>query len=115
MGAYHPMHEHTQMPHPSMLVRGRILKSFTAPPPTLEERQEFQLLKEDNRLDKLSLTLSKKLSDRTIPTFKGDTDNIQSYSQWEAALMKHFYSTNINNNAIRAWLAQNSFAEAANV
>ena len=115
MGAYHPTHEYTQMPHPSMLVRGRILKSFTAPPPTLEERQEFQLLKEDNRLDKLSLTLSKKLSDRTIPTFKGDTDNIQSYSQWEAALMKHFYSSNINNNAIRAWLAQNSFAEAANV
>ena len=105
----------SNMPHPSMLVRGRVLSSFTSAPPSLVERQELQAMKADNRLEKLNTVLSKKLSDRTVPTFKGESDNVQSYSQWEAALLKHFYSSNIHNSAVRAWLAQNTFAEAANV
>ena len=107
--------EVSNLPHPSMLVRGRVLRSFTTAPPTLNERQEFQIMKEDNKLERLNTILSKKLSDRTIPTFKGDGDNVQSYSQWEAALLKHFYASNITNSAVRAWLAQNTFSDAANV
>ena len=107
--------EVSNLPHPSMLVRGRVLRSFTTAPPTLNERQEFQIMKEDNKLERLNTILSKKLSDRTIPTFKGDRDNVQSYSQWEAVLLKHFYASNITNSAVRAWLAQNTFSDAANV
>ena len=73
--------EVSNLPHPSMLVRGRVLRSFTTAPPTLNERQEFQIMKEDNKLERLNTILSKKLSDRTIPTFKGNRDNVQSYSQ----------------------------------
>ena len=103
------------VPHPSMLVRGRVLHSFTTPPPSLDERRELQQIKTDNRLERLNTALSKKLSDRTIPTFKGNGDDVQSYSQWEAALLKHFYASGVNNSATRAWLAQNTFADAANV
>ena len=105
----------THLPHPTMLVRGRALKTFSTQPPTLSERYEFRLMKQDNRLERLNTTLSKKLADRTIPPFKGDSDNVQAYSQWEAALLKHFYSSNITNSAVRAWLAQNTFSDASNV
>ena len=111
----HAYSDATHMPHPSMLVRGRALKSFTTLPPTFTERHELRLMKQDNRLERLNTTLSKKLADRTIPSFKGDSDNVQTYSQWEAALLKHFYSANIVNPAVRAWLAQNTFSDAANV
>ena len=107
--------EISNIPHPSMLVRGRVLRTFTTQPPSITERQELQCMKEENKLERLNTILSKKLSDRTIPTFKGDSDNVQAYSQWEAALLKHFYASNITNSAIRAWLAQNTFADAANV
>ena len=103
------------MPHPSMLVRGRSLKTFATHPPSLNERHEFQAMKHDNRLERLNTTLSKKLSDKTIPSFKGDSDNVQSFSQWEASLLKHFYASNISNSAVRSWLAQNTFADAANI
>ena len=105
----------SHMPHPSMLVRGRSLKSFSTHPPSLHERHEFQAMKFDNRLERLNTILSKKLSDKTIPSFKGDSDNVQLFSQWEASLLKHFYASNITNSAVRAWLAQNTFADAANI
>ena len=107
--------EDTNIPHPSVLVRGRSLRSFQSNPPTTAERIELQQLRMTNHMERLSTTLSKKLSDRTIPAFKGNSDNVEQYSQWEAALLKHFYSSNIHNSAIRAWLAQNTFADAANV
>ena len=75
------LNDASRMPHPAMLVRGRVLKSFSTSPPTLAERQEFQRLKESQTLERLNMLLSKKLSDRTMPRFKGEGDDVRSYSQ----------------------------------
>ena len=107
--------EISNLPHPSILVRRRMLRTFTTQSPSITEKQELQYIKEDNKLEYLNTILSKKLSDRTIPTFKGNSDNVQAYSQWKTILLKHFYVSNITNSAIRTWLAQNTFADIINI
>ena len=105
-------HEGTNMAHPASLVKGRILRKFREKPPTWEERVELQQMRTDGRLDNYTHKLSRKVADKSIPTFssKGDTND---YVEWEAALLQHFYSHEYHNTALRFVLAEQTLISAA--
>ena len=69
-------------------------------------------MRQDGRLDQYTHKLSRKVSDKSIPTFssKGDTND---YVEWEAALLQHFYAHEYHNSALRFVLAEQTLISAA--
>ena len=98
--------------HPSSLVRGRILKRFKEAPPTWDERVELEQMRTDGRTDRYQHYLSRKISDKTIPTFTSQGDAMD-FAEWESALINHFNTNNYFNSALRFFLAKQTLAGSA--
>ena len=104
--------EGTSFPHPWIQVRGRILKQFQSSPPTLAERLELKQMRTDGKFKDITFAFGKKITERVIPTFSGQ-GTAKDFAEWEAALLRYFYSQEIFNSAVRFVLAESTLVSNA--
>ena len=98
--------------HPSGYVRSRPLKFFTTAPPSVQERLAVQAAKNNGTYERILYALSRKVQDRTVPTFVGDGD-VHDFINWTTGLMKHFLQNDITNSVMRQALAISTFGGEA--
>ena len=91
--------------HPNNLVRGKVLKVFSEPPPSIAERLELRRLRDTKQIEKWSQSMSKGVGDTTVLPLQGQSDSAADLTSWENSLFKFFYVNHITNSAVRAVLA----------